>query len=210
MKKVTLIDYGAGNLLNVQRAFEHCGVRVDIATTPEQVERADRLVFPGVGAFPEAMAQLQKQNLVESIQQSAEQKPFLGICLGMQMMLDAGEEFEHTTGLNLLPGLVKKLPETSVSGKVMTIPHMGWAKIQPNKSAWKDSLLTDVPEDNAFYFVHSYYADVAEKTDQLAVFDFGGHEITAAVQKENKIGCQFHPEKSGELGLKLVEAFLKV
>lgn len=208
--KVTIIDYGAGNLLNVQRAFEHQGAQTEIATTPEQVEQADRLVFPGVGAFPEAMQQLKTQNLVEAIQIAAEQKPFLGICLGMQMMLEESEEFATTEGLKLLPGKVRKLPETSCSGEVMTIPHMGWAQIRPNKAPWQNSLLASVPETNAFYFVHSYFADVANEADQLAVFDFGGHAITAAVQQDNRMGCQFHPEKSGEMGLKLIEAFLKV
>ncbi|MGC9386983.1 MAG: imidazole glycerol phosphate synthase subunit HisH [Hydrogenovibrio sp.] len=209
-RHVTLIDYGAGNLLNVQRAFEHQGAKVEIATQPEQIEQAERLVFPGVGAFPQAMQQLQAQNLVEAIQQAAKDKPFLGICLGMQMMLDEGEEFEKTPGLGLLPGRVKRLPALGVNGQNMTIPHMGWASIQPNKMPWQGSLLEAVPERNAFYFVHSYYADVANDADQLAVFDFGGHAMTAAIQRDNKIGCQFHPEKSGELGLKLVEAFLKL
>jgi glutamine amidotransferase len=210
MTQVTIIDYGAGNLLNVQRAFEHCGAEVAIATTPEQILAADRLVFPGVGAFPQAMQQLQTQNLVAAIQESAKDKPFLGICLGMQMMLDAGEEFAKTDGLQLLPGLVKKLPAQSLSGEIMTIPHMGWAPIQPGKSGWAGSLLQSVPSDNAFYFVHSYFADLAEASDQLASVDFGGHAITAAVQRDNLMGCQFHPEKSGELGLKIVQTFLQL
>lgn len=207
---VTMIDYGAGNLLNVQRAFEHCAAEVILATTPEQILQADRLVFPGVGAFPEAMAQLQSQKLVEAIQQAAQNKPFLGICLGMQMMLEASEEFSLTDGLKLLPGRVKKLPEKSVSGDAMTIPHMGWSKISPAGQNWQSSPLTKIPDENAFYFVHSYYADVDNSRDQLATFEFGGHAITAAIQKDNLIGCQFHPEKSGELGLKIIESFLKI
>ena len=210
MSHVTIIDYGAGNLLNVQRAFEHQGARTEIATTPEQVEQADRLVFPGVGAFPQAMQQLQSQHLVEAIQAAAQQKPFLGICLGMQMMLEASEEFGVTEGLKLLPGRVRKLPEQSVDGERMTIPHMGWAQIRPNQTPWQGSLLASVPEVNAFYFVHSYYAEMANEADQLAVFDFGGHAITAAIQQDNRMGCQFHPEKSGELGLKLIETFLQL
>lgn len=207
---VTMIDYGAGNLLNVQRAFEHCAAEVILATTPEQILQADRLVFPGVGAFPEAMTQLQSQNLVEAIQQAALNKPFLGICLGMQMMLDASEEFSLTDGLKLLPGRVKKLPEKSVSGDVMTIPHMGWSKISPVEQAWQTSPLVEIHDENAFYFVHSYYADLEKRHDQLATFDFGGHAITAAIQKDNLIGCQFHPEKSGELGLRVIASFLKI
>lgn len=209
-RNLTLIDYGAGNLLNVQRAFEHQGAKVEIATQPEQIEQAERLVFPGVGAFPEAMQQLQAQNLVEAIQQAAKDKPFLGICLGMQMMLDEGEEFEKTLGLGLLPGRVKRLPALGVNGQNMTIPHMGWASIQPNHQAWSNSLLNDISPQNAFYFVHSYYADVQNVTDQLAVFDFGGHSITAAIQREHLMGCQFHPEKSGPMGLKIIERFLAI
>ncbi|QCU90473.1 imidazole glycerol phosphate synthase subunit HisH [Thiomicrorhabdus sediminis] len=210
MSKITLIDYGAGNLLNVQRAFEHCGAEVNIATTPEQILTADRLVFPGVGAFPQAMAQLQKQNLVDTIKEAANNKPFLGICLGMQMLLDQSDEFELTQGLGLIAGQVKQLPSTSIDGQPMTIPHMGWSQIHPNQVQWQGSLLADIDANNAFYFVHSFYADVADAKDQLAVFDFGGHAISAALQKDNIIGCQFHPEKSGEMGLKIIESFLQI
>lgn len=210
MSKITLIDYGAGNLLNVQRSFEHCGAEVNIATTPEQVLTADRLVFPGVGAFPQAMAQLQQQNLVDAIKEAASNKPFLGICLGMQMLLDQSDEFELTQGLGLISGQVRELPNTSVDGHAMTIPHMGWSQIHPNQVQWQGSLLQDIDANNAFYFVHSFYADVADSKDQLAVFDFGGHAISAALQKDNIIGCQFHPEKSGEMGLKIIESFLQI
>ncbi|MBD3815004.1 MAG: imidazole glycerol phosphate synthase subunit HisH [Halothiobacillus sp.] len=210
MSKVTLIDYGAGNLLNVQRAFEHLGALVEIATTPEQVLAADRLVFPGVGAFPQAMAELQARNLVEAIREAARQKPFMGICMGMQMMFEQSEEFVLTPGLGLLPGQVKPLPHFSMTGEEMTIPHMGWAKIRPQGVSWQNTLLAGVAEENAFYFVHSYYAETTEPQDQLAVFDFGGHAITAAVQRDNLVGCQFHPEKSGAGGLRLIEAFLQI
>lgn len=209
-RKVTLIDYGAGNLLNVQRAFEHVGAQVEIATEAKQIEQAERLVFPGVGAFPEAMRRLQQKNLIDAIQQVATDKPFLGICLGMQMMLDQGEEFETTPGLGLIPGQVKALPTRALDGKPMKVPHMGWELIRPNHQAWSNSLLNDIPPQNAFYFVHSYYADVENVTDQLAVFDFGGHSITAAIQREHLMGCQFHPEKSGPMGLKIIERFLAI
>ncbi|SFR59412.1 imidazole glycerol phosphate synthase subunit HisH [Thiomicrospira sp. ALE5] len=210
MKRVTLIDYGAGNLLNVQRAFEHVGVRVEIATEAKQIEQAEHLVFPGVGAFPEAMRRLQQKNLIGAIQQAAVDTPFLGICLGMQMMLDQGEEFESTPGLGLIAGQVKALPTRTLDGKPMKVPHMGWELIRSNHQAWSSSLLNDIPPQNAFYFVHSYYADVQNVTDQLAVFDFGGHSITAAIQREHLMGCQFHPEKSGLMGLKVIERFLDI
>lgn len=210
MIQVTLIDFGAGNLLNVQRAFEHCGAKVKIATVSEELKTADRLVFPGVGAFPKAMQQLQKQKLVEAIQQFAANKPFLGICLGMQMMLDWSEEFEVTPGLGLIPGLVKALPNRSLDGKPLKVPHMGWERLLANHQAWSDSILTDIPGQNAFYFVHSYYADMQNVADQLAVFDFGGHLITAAIQRGHLMGCQFHPEKSGGLGLKIIKRFLSI
>lgn len=209
-KQVTLIDYGAGNLLNVQRAFEHLAVDVKIATTAEEVFKAERIVFPGVGAFPEAMQQLQSQELVEAIKESALEKPFLGICLGMQMMLDSSDEFGLTNGLGLIPGQVKKLPGFSTDNVKMTIPHMGWSKIRASLTDWQNSPFSDIPEENAFYFVHSFYADVKNAKDQLAVFDFGGHAITAAIQKDNLIGCQFHPEKSGELGLKIIQSYLQI
>lgn len=210
MSRVTLIDYGAGNLLNVQRAFEYCGAKVDIASTPEEVLAADRLVFPGVGAFPEAMQQLKNKNLVEAIQETAQQQPFLGICLGMQMMLNQSEEFAITEGLKLLPGRVTGLPQVSVGGDLMTVPHMGWAKVSSTGKDWSQSVLADITEQNAFYFVHSFHAEMQYQEHQLAAFDFGGHLITAAVQKDNMMGCQFHPEKSGELGLKIIRSYLKI
>lgn len=209
-RKVTLIDYGAGNLLNLQRAFEHVGAEVDIATEAKQVEQAQRLVLPGVGAFPEAIRRLQQKNLIEAIQKVVTDTPFLGICLGMQMMLDQGDEFETTPGLCLISGQVKALPAHALDGKPMKVPHMGWELIRPHHKAWSNSLLGDIPPQNAFYFVHSYYADVQNVTDQLAVFDFGGYLITAAIQREHLMGCQFHPEKSGRMGLKIIERFLAV
>lgn len=210
MKKITLIDYGAGNLLNVQRAFEHCGAKVNIAANADDILAAERLVFPGVGAFPEAMQQLQAQGLIEAIKESANNKPFIGICLGMQMMLSKSHEFGQTQGLDLLAGEVKPLPATGLDGQTMVVPHIGWEQITTNPALASRSALKDIPEQNAFYFVHSFYADVADSKQQLATFDFGGHAITAAIQKDNMMGFQFHPEKSGELGLNIIKAFLEI
>ena len=209
-KSVTLIDYGAGNLLNVQRAFEHCGAKVTVAVNADDIANADRLVFPGVGAFPEAMQQLEAQGLIEVIKTSALNKPFIGICLGMQMMLTQSHEFGMTQGLDLLNGDVKPLPLSGIDGQTMVIPHIGWEKIQSTNIDWHLSAFTEIPNENAFYFVHSYYADVADKSQQLATFDFGGHAITAAVQKDNMMGFQFPPEKSGEMGLKIIQSFLDI
>ncbi len=208
--QVTIIDYGAGNLLNVQRAFEHQGASVAIATDADAILQANRLVFPGVGAFPQAMRRLQEMAILEAIKEAAVQKPFLGICLGMQMMLETSEEFSRTEGLGLIEGQVAALPNQSPDGENLRVPHIGWAPIFPQQVAWEQTLLSQVPENNAFYFVHSYYADPVNKEDQAAVFEFGGHKITAAIQRDNLFGCQFHPEKSGEQGLALIEAFLAI
>lgn len=215
LQNITLIDYGAGNLLNVQRAFEHCGAKVNIATTAKQIAQADRLVFPGVGAFPEAMMQLRQQGLLDAIRENATNKPFLGICLGMQMMLEESDEFSDTlgitAGLGLIKGRVEKLPKQSTSEENLIVPNMGWWQINPsNQQGWQGSLLAGVSTINAFYFVHSYYANLTNKQDKLAEIDFGGHKITAVIQQNNLIGCQFHPEKSGEAGLKLIKSFLKI
>ncbi|NRA54653.1 MAG: imidazole glycerol phosphate synthase subunit HisH [Gammaproteobacteria bacterium] len=204
---VSIIDYGASNMANVQHAFEHIGVTVNIVTTAEQILNAERLVFPGVGSFPDAMAQLHRDGLACAIKEAALNKPFLGVCLGMQMLLSSSVEFELTPGLDLIKGQVIKLPQVNSAGQALIIPNTGWARIELQR---KSKLLTNVPADNAFYFVHSYHAQVNDPSHQLATSQFDQYPISAIIGKDNILGCQFHPEKSGQLGLKIIQNFLTI
>lgn len=206
-KKITLIDYGASNLLNVQNAFEHIGAQVDIATKPEQIAAAQRIVFPGVGSFPSAIEQLQESELFEAIIEGAQQKPFLGICLGMQLLLSHSNEFTLTQGLNLIPGTVTDLPKSDDLGNPLRVPHTGWATLSLGQ---EHPLFSGVEENTAFYFVHSFHGVLDDMSNLVATTKIANMPITASIAKDNVIGCQFHPEKSGKAGLTLLDNFLNI
>lgn len=207
---VTIVDYGSGNLLSVARAFEHCGAQVLISGDPAEIERAERLLVPGVGAFAEGMRGLRDQQLVAPIQAFARGgRPLLGICLGMQMLATRSHEFGETEGLCLIEGDVVAIPNVTVDGARLKTPHIGWASLHPGpQSSWDDTVMRDLPVDGSAYLVHSFHMKPTDPRDILALATYGGHEITAAIQRGNVIGCQFHPEKSGEIGLKLLSHFL--
>ena len=205
---VTVADYGVGNLLSVRRALEHCGADVEMSSDPGALERAERLVLPGVGAFRDGMAGLRSHGFIEPLQHfAASGKPFLGICVGMQMMFDVGEEYGEHAGLGLLPGRVIAIPAAAER----KIPHIGWAALErpsPGRD-WAQTILAGVPAGGAsVYFVHSFHAEPARAADVLAVCDYRGFAVTAAVSHGSLFGCQFHPEKSGATGLKIIQAFL--
>jgi len=210
---VSVVDYGMGNLRSVDMALKHCGGEVRIIDSPDQIRVADRLVLPGVGAFADGMAELQARGLVTAIQEYAQRdRPFLGICLGMQMMFEASEEFQDTTGLSLIPGKIVAIPHTAANGAPHKIPHIGWNKLLiPSTGAqWEQTILQGIKPGAAVYFVHSYTAMPDRVADRLADCDYHGRIISAAVRSENLSGCQFHPEKSGAIGLKLLENFLEL
>jgi imidazole glycerol-phosphate synthase subunit HisH len=209
--EVAVIDYGVGNLLSVRRALEHCGVTVSVTGEPEVVLAAARVVLPGVGAFANGMKQLRRSRLdVVTQEVAARGIPLLGICLGMQMLLDESEEFGINSGLGLIPGRVVPVPATAADGQAHKIPHIGWnSLIFPKcRASWTGSPLNDVEPGDAVYFLHSYMADPSNATDRLADCLYGGARISAAIGRGNVFGCQFHPEKSGEIGLKVLRAFL--
>jgi glutamine amidotransferase len=210
--EVAVVDYGAGNLLSVQRGLEYCGARVALTADPERILAAERVVLPGVGAFASAMQALEALGLVAVLRELARrQTPFLGICLGMQLLLEESEEFGHTKGLGLIPGRVVPLPSTSRAGEVPKIPEIGWNALQPSAGSpadWRATLLQDCRPGQAVYFVHSYMAVPTQGIHRLADYDFGGHAIAAVIRKDATTGCQFHPEKSGELGLKMLRRFI--
>lgn len=211
MKRVSIVDYGIGNLLSVRRAFEHFGTEVDFVRTAAEVTAADRLVLPGVGAFADGMKGLSDLGLVEPVRAFAAcERPFLGICLGMQMMFDGSEEFGVHAGLGLIPGKVVAIPPRGVDGRPHRIPHIGWNALllPPGRRDWRGSVLEDVPLGSFMYFVHSYTAVPGRDEDRLADCHYGGHMISAMAQRGSLYGAQFHPEKSGEMGLRIIRSFL--
>lgn len=210
--EVTVIDYGVGNLLSVQRALEHCGAKVVLTAEPEQILAASRVLLPGVGAFDNGMQALERLGLVAVIHQLAQQKtPLLGICLGMQLLFEESEEYGLTAGLGLIPGRVIPVPSTSTEGRFQKIPHVGWnALVMPTIDAtWNGTILQTVAPGDAVYFVHSFMAKPKDDLHLVANCLYGGVPIPAVLAKGNVSGCQFHPEKSGEVGLKILREFLK-
>jgi glutamine amidotransferase len=209
--EVTLIDYGVGNLLSVQRGLEHCGAKVILTADPEQILVAKRVVLPGVGAFGNAMQALERLRLVSVIRELAHRKtPLLGICLGMELLLEESEEFGVTAGLGLIPGRVIPVPDQTLSGETQKIPHIGWSALFPSSASvgWRETLLQDNRRGEAAYFVHSYMAVPTDPAHCIADCLYGGHKIAATIGRDQITGCQFHPEKSGEVGLKILRRFI--
>ena len=209
--EVAVIDYDVGNILSVQRGLEHCGAKVKLTVDPEKILAAKRVVLPGVGAFGNAMQALERLNLVAVIRELARrQTPLLGICLGMQLLLEESEEFGNTAGLGLIPGRVIPVPAQALSGEAQKIPHIGWSALQPSvtSSGWDGTLLQDNRPGEATYFVHSYMVAPSNPSHRIAECMYGGHLIPAAIGRDQITGCQFHPEKSGEVGLKILRRFL--
>ena len=210
MKKVTIIDYGIGNLKSVQNAFEHLGANVIVAKTPSHILNATLLVLPGVGAFSDGMKGLISRNLVHPIQDYAtSNRPLLGICLGMQLLFQSSEEFGEHSGLGIIPGLVKKLPNTATDGTSVKVHHVSWSSLQTVNKDWKNTPLSDLNIHDEMYFVHSFTAWPSNDNNRLADTLYFGNRISAMVQKEDVYGCQFHPERSGEKGLNILNNFLQ-
>ncbi len=194
---IAIIDYGMGNLRSVQKAFEFIGHEAVITDDPEVILRADKVVLPGVGAFSDAIKTIKEKKLDKAIYEAVEsKKPFLGICLGMQLIFDKSYENGEFEGLGIIPGRVVRLPET------VKIPHIGWNDLTIKK---REPLFEGLGENPYVYFVHSYYletdAPVVSATTNY------GKDIQVAVQKDNVFALQFHPEKSGRTGLRILENF---
>ena len=206
---VVVVDYGVGNLLSVARAFEHIGSEVAVTSEHTTIAAADRIVLPGVGAFGHAMQALSDRDLTDAVRQPAiAGRPFLGICLGMQMILEQSSEFGSQTGLGLIKGSVEKISERRDNGKPRTIPHVGWNRIKPLETQWENTLLDRTSPGEAFYFVHSYHGLPSDDKDLTALCDYDDITVTAVIGRENVWGVQFHPEKSGSAGLNLLRRFM--
>lgn len=207
-RKVVVIDYGIGNLLSVTRALSQVGAEPVLSNSPNEVANANRLILPGVGAFGDGVAGLAAAGLVEAVQRYAERgRPFLGICLGMQMMLDTSMEFGSHTGLGLIAGTVVSVPTEASDGTPHKIPHIGWNRLVPAGSGWGGTILDNMPGVPNAYFVHSFMADPSDPAHRLADCDYDGQRVSAVIRRDHLYGCQFHPEKSGHVGLKILENF---
>ncbi len=212
MIDVTVLDYGVGNLLSVSRALEQCGARVAITSEATAILAANRVVLPGVGAFSDGMAALRTFGMDDVLRRvAAKGTPLLGICLGMQMLSDESEEFGVHSGLGLIPGRVVKIPASAVTGVPLKIPHIGWNELLMPiyRNSWQGSLLATVETGQAVYFVHSFMAEPISPAHRLADCLYGGNVISAVIENDNVMGCQFHPEKSGEVGLQILKNFLQ-
>jgi glutamine amidotransferase len=208
---VAVIDYGIGNILSVQRGLEHCGVKVVVTSDHDIILSTPRVVLPGVGAFGNAMDALNSQGLVDVVHKVADKNtPLLGICLGMQLLLDESEEFGLTKGLGLIPGHVVSVPDRTISGEPHKIPHIGWNALIPgnNSQDWGGTVMQNIVSGESAYFVHSFMSVPNDPKNRIANCLYGGHEVAATIRKDNIIGCQFHPEKSGEVGLNILLNFL--
>lgn len=210
-KRIVVVDYGVGNLYSVQRALEVSGAEeIVVSSDPQTLMSADGLVLPGVGAFADGMRGLRDRGLIESIvRYSNSGKPLLGICLGMQMLATASEEFGLHNGLGLIPGEVVAIPNRAVDGQLLKVPFIGWANIMPtNRKAFMSSVLGSHETKGSVYLVHSFHMRPTDHDHLLATYDFGGHSITAAIQRDNVTGLQFHPERSGRVGLAIMGSFV--
>jgi len=212
-KTVTIVDYGIGNVLSVKRSLLYFNAEVELTSDPEKIANASRLILPGVGAFGKGMEELEKRSLVAPIKSFSQKgNPFLGICLGMQMMLTDSEEFGHHHGLNLIEGNVCKIPSYNPQNHFEKIPLIGWYELSyaPKTSNWENSPLKETPTNTSVYFVHSYRALTKELKHTIAQIEYNELPITAAIKKDNLFGFQFHPEKSGPKGLEIIKNFLEL
>ncbi len=197
---IAIIDYGMGNLRSVQKAFEQVDLPAVITSNPDEVVTAQRVVLPGVGAFPACMENLHRLGLVEPIREVVRQKkPFLGICMGLQVLFDESEEFGRHEGLGIIPGKVVRFKPS----KKLKIPHMGWNRIRKKKRL---PLLAEIEDNAYFYFVHSYHVVPKDPDVVVTVTDYG-RDFVSSIAQDNLFACQFHPEKSQGLGLKILKAF---
>lgn len=195
---IAIVDYGAGNIFSVKNALDYLGLENRLTSDKEFIKSADEIILPGVGAFPSAMKMLENSGLVETIKSEAAKKPFLGICLGMQLIFEKGYEFEECDGLGLIKGSVRKMENTD-----LIIPHMGWNKLEILNNC---KLLDGLGDNEYVYFVHSYKAECDDKNIS-AYCEYGGRVPALVHDGKYVYGAQFHPEKSGETGLKILKNF---
>ncbi len=197
---IAIIDYGAGNLQSVKKALDFIGAESVITDNPEIINSCDKILLPGVGSFGDAMDSMSKKGLVETVRENAlSGKPFLGICLGLQLLFEESEETPNVKGLGIFKGKIKKFP----NDMGLKIPHIGWNSLEIRQN---DTIFKDIPQNSYVYFVHSYYLHADEESDIANVTNYG-IDFHSAVGKGNIFATQFHPEKSGEVGLQILRNF---
>lgn len=198
---VSIIDYGAGNLMSVKKALDFIGVENEVTMDKDKIKHASHVILPGVGSFGDAMASMAERDLVDTVRETAlSGKPFLGICLGLQLLFAESDESPNVKGLGVLDGKISLIPKKDG----LKVPHMGWNSVEIKNNS---GIFKNIPNNSYFYFVHSYYLNSANESEVAGVAQYGT-EIQCAVEKGNLCATQFHPEKSGEIGLQLLKNFL--
>lgn len=207
---IAVVDYGLGNIFSVRNACVAAGMSAQCTSDPGAMANADAIILPGVGAFGDAMASIRALGLVEPIRNAvSEGRVLLGICLGMQLLMETSEEFGNHDGLGVLPGRVVRFPAAVSDNRPVKVPHVGWTAVekpqgdQPHASEWRSALLEGLAESEPMYFVHSYYVRPGEPETTLAESSYAGIRFCSALSRGNVIGCQFHPERSGRAGLRV-------
>ncbi|MEM9366190.1 MAG: imidazole glycerol phosphate synthase subunit HisH [Planctomycetota bacterium] len=207
-KQVIVVDYQLGNVFSVMEACRYVGLNVTHSRDPDQFESADALILPGVGAFGDAMESLQKLGLDKALRRwSDQQRPLMGICLGMQLLFEESTEFGHHSGLSLIPGTVERLPSVTQAGSKLRVPKVGWSPVQLSQGFASSELAKGIDGSADFYFVHSYYAKPASLDDVAATCCHGDFSYCCAVRRGGTFATQFHPEKSSEVGITLLRNF---
>ncbi len=210
IEKVAIIDYGVGNLFSVNKAFSRIGIDSFVTSEPREILKSTKVVLPGVGAFRNGMRKLTEAGLVSVVKEVARSgKPLLGICLGAQLLLERSQEFGFTAGLGIIKGEVVEIPRESRTAESIRVPHIGWNNLiyTGGTASTNGTILQAIPEKSMAYFVHSYMLSPEDSRHRLADVDYHGINISAVIKSNNVTGTQFHPEKSGEIGLQILRNF---
>lgn len=210
MTEIAVIDYGIGNIRSICNAFEGVGANVRLTNDFQSIRSANGVVLPGVGAFWHGMEQLKRYELDKVLKDVCSSgTPLLGICLGMQLLFSSSSEFGETRGLNIIPGKVCQL--SPPAEKTVKLPNVGWSEIYaPTDKSWSGSILNNLKDAEYMYFVHSYFCNPKDRSHVLSITDYAGHKYCSAVKAENVYGCQFHPEKSADAGLSIINNFKNI
>lgn len=210
-KSCVIVDYEMGNVFSVMQALKHIGFKAELTSEPDRVRNAERLILPGVGAFGRAAGRLRTMGLDEAITDFiSTERPFLGICVGMQLLMERGLEFGQHQGLGYFKGTVEKIDLQYEKGGPLQVPVIGWNTLhEPSKGRWDGTPLSTVNAENAYYFVHSFSVRPENAQDVCAVAKVGDGEVVAAIQRDNMLGVQFHPERSSDGGLAFLSGFLE-
>jgi glutamine amidotransferase len=211
---VAIVDYEMGNLFSVSRACAAAGMDAAITSEKRDILAADAVIIPGVGAFGDAMTTLQRLDLVSVLRDLAQRgTPLAGICLGLQLLMTESEEFGRHRGLDIIPGTVRRLRSASSEGRNLKVPQVGWNRISPPASragGWNGTVLEDIPEGEFMYFVHSYFVEPESHDLVLSATRYGELEFCSSIQSENLFACQFHPERSGPVGMQIYDNIRKL